>query len=269
MLLMSTFIGASNRFFNFTNSYQAFFYTSYIYIPVQSILYLYSSLLEICLVIERAVFFLPSRFKKLGNRSEKFFFCLFLFSIVCSIPLFFLFEPAYDDVELGFDQVFRIYYYGKSKFSTSILGRIISYFVYFVRDMLTLGLKIIFNIKTVSLVKNYTHRIKTEKLEFAQKISTVKLHNSSEKKLDATEYISKTDRYQTNLAIIMCLFSLFEHVFHILAYGFYFFDFIQVGTSLYLMGLLCLTLKHTSNFFVFYKFIYLFRTEIKKILSFK
>ena len=88
MLLMSTFIGASNRFFNFTNSYQAFFYTSYIYIPVQSILYLYSSLLEICLVIERAVYFCRAVLKNLGIDLKNFFFGFF-YSALCAAYLYF------------------------------------------------------------------------------------------------------------------------------------------------------------------------------------
>ena len=63
VIIMTTFTMNTHSFFEFTNTYEALFYGIYIYFCVISGSLLFSSFLEILMVIERLFYFLPTRFK--------------------------------------------------------------------------------------------------------------------------------------------------------------------------------------------------------------
>ena len=259
----------ANRSFNFLNEYANIFYGCFIYSPLVSILYLNSSLLEIFIVIERGLYFLPSRFKRFKKVGVKTMCALMLaLSFIISLPMFFLSYPEYIAIKLDEDTEKRIYYWGVAPFSLSVFGQIVTILMYIMRDILTLVIKVVLNGASVYLVRNYINKLKMEKLEFALKISSSKLHENKQNganKKQQDRYISKTDRNQTLLAIIMCVFSLFEHVFYTGSFILYFINSDLLGLFFYL-DMLSLALKHFCNFFIFYKFNYLFRTEFKKSL---
>ena len=97
-------------------------------------------------------------------------------------------------------------------FQRLLLANIVSYVLYFVRDVLTLILKILFNMILVYLVRNYLIKIRKEKIAFALKISSgTELHNN--KVCFNEELISKTNKKQAYFAIFICLFSFFENFF--------------------------------------------------------
>ena len=219
--LIPTFIQGTYRVFRFTNSYSAIFYGCYVYNMILSTLYLYGSFLEILIVIERSLYFLPSKFKimKITNIRA---FCLFLLllSFIICLPVVLILYPAYSDVKLDQNTTYRIYYWGKTKFSETSFGNLLTYLMYFFRDILTLVVKIVLNVSCVIMVKNYLDRLKMEKLLFAQKISTMAI--AIENGNNQASYISRTNRNQTYIAVIMCSFSLFEHVLYISSYLLYF-----------------------------------------------
>ena len=272
LLLISTFMGGSHRYLTFTNSFSALFYCSYFFAPIQSYLFFCSAFLEIAIVIQRALYFTPeSRQSKLFKfiHTYKFFIALFVLCALVNIPIFMVFEPAYVDIQLDSNEWYRLYYFGTTAFSESNAGKLISYAVYLIRDMLTLVLKIYFNIKTVKLVKEYKNKIMADKLEFALRISSATLHARDNVVLNTSNnsYISKTDRNQTKIAIITCFFSLIEHFLNIFSYVLYFFKFNQAGITLYGSTLMSITFKNLINVFIFYKYNYLFRSEVKKYLK--
>lgn len=267
LLITTTFTNTTHRIFSFTNSFPALVYGVYFYTPAQSILYLYSSFLEICILIEKMLFFLPTRFKKIKFiEFNKFFILLFILSVLINLPMFVLFEPTFIDVPLGKDEMFRIYFFMPTVFSFTIVGRLFSYLFYLIRDALTLIMKIFLNMKSVYLIKQYSNRIMIEKSEFALKISSPYLHEK-DNRTPQNAAVSKADRNQTYMAIILCFFSLLEHILYLMAFVLYFFNYSIVSYYLYYFAILSLTFKHTSNILVFYKFNFLFRTEIKKFLK--
>ena len=77
-------------------------------------------------------------------------------------------------------------------------------------------------------------------------------------------FISKTDRNQTYIAIIMCVFSLIEHLFYTLSYMMYFLKHFSLANIFYFLALVSICLKYIANFFLLYKFNDLFRSELKK-----
>jgi hypothetical protein len=52
------------RIFSFTYVYDALVFSMYFFCTVQPIVFLFSSFLEICVVIERTLYFLPKRYRK-------------------------------------------------------------------------------------------------------------------------------------------------------------------------------------------------------------
>ena len=265
LVLTTAPVFIANRTFNFVNGYENIFYGCFFYNPLISTLYLNSTLLEIFIVIERGLYFLPSRFKrfkKVGVR--KICILLLALSLLISLPMFFMSYPEYMTIKLDKDTEKRIYYWGVAPFSLSVFGKIITIMMYFIRDILTLVIKIVFNVVLVYLVRKYTNKLKMEKIEFALKISSPELHQNN-KNGAQEDYISKTDRKQTLLAIIMCVFSLFEQVLYIVPFFLYFFK-SDLTRLFYYLDMLSLALKHFCNFFIFYKFNYFFRTEFKKSL---
>ena len=267
LLIITTFINTTHRIFSFTNTYPALIYGTYFKEPLQTALYLYSSFLEICIVINKSLYFFPKRLNKTKYfENKKYFIILFALSIIVSLPMFFILEPTYTDVELGKDEWFRIYTFGITNFSYTLAGKAVSYLLYFIRDIFALIVKLVLNIMTVVLVKQYTNRLKKEKAEFELRLSssalsvndaTVVPNNDGSRQTN----ISKTDRNQTYTAIVICLFSIVEHVLYVMT--FFFLD-SAIAAYFYYFALLSLTLKHGSNVFVFYRFNFLFRTRMNK-----
>ena len=263
LVLMTTFIPATKRLFAFTRLYASVFYGCYFYTPTLSTLYLNASFLEICVVVERALYFLPSKYKKIKVMGlKKFCFILLLVSLIISSPNYLIFYPTYLDI----NNSTRIYYWTSSAFSATLIGKLSLFSMFIFRDILTLVVKIFLNIKMVYLVKNYLKRLSIEKKLFVQKISMPILHNQIclSNNQDKITYLSKTDKNQTYIAIMMCIFSLFEHLFYISAYILYFFQLEDIAAMVYYLALISLTFKHSSNFIILYKFNSLFRSQLKK-----
>lgn len=275
VLIMTSFSYLTKEIFQFSNSYAAIFYGCYIHVIFTSTLYLNSNLLEICILIGRILFFLPVSYIKYRFAKIKKL-CLILLSIsfLISLPFFFLMYPAYIDVRTGQSfQTKRMYFANFTPFAKSIGGQLQIYIIYIVRDVMTLIIKILLNSYSVFLVKNYLKNLKIEKLEFALKISLMTIDTNkrtdSVKNHESCIYISKTDRNQTYIAIIMCIFSLIEHLFYTLSYMMYFLKHISLANSFYYLALVSICLKYITNFFLLYKFNYLFRSQLKKILNSK
>ena len=266
--VMTTFITSTKRIFKFTNTYEAYVFGCYIYNPVMEIFYLNSSLLEISMVVERVLFFLPPRYLKFRIAKIRMY-CLILFFFSASIgwALSLFFEPGHLVVSLNKNTKYDIYFWKPTVFSKTSLGNIVSYVVYFVRDIFTLMLKIIFNIILVVLARSYVNKIMVENMNFALKISSgSQLHSKKigSKKDKNGKLISKTDRYQAYYAFFMCLFSFFENFFAITSFFFYFFNLPTFSPYLTFLSMFSRVMKHILNFCMFSKFNNLFRIGLKR-----
>jgi hypothetical protein len=266
LVLSTTFVTTSSRLFKFVISYEATFYSVYFYTPILSAFYLNSSLLEIYLVVERMLFFLPQRYKIFKIiRMKKFCLSLFITSVLVILPNYFILHPGYFDVPLDENTVYRIYSIHLTQFSETTVGKALAFLMYFIRDMLTLVAKLVLNTILVIHVRRYLFKLKMDKLNFALKISTSALHINN---IDFSRqsYITRTDRNQTYIALIMSLYSLLEHAFYIPSYVVFAIQPLyanNIAPILYFLCILALAFKHATNFFVLYKFNSLFRTEVK------
>ena len=156
---------------------------------------------------------------------------------------------------------------GITDFSFTTTGRVLLYLQYLIRDALPLIIKLILNSMLVYLVKSYVNKLKKEKLANAQKVLNVS--NDASVNIQSENYISKTERNQTYISLIMCIFSIFEHLLYIASYIFYFLDEFFDSSVYFCLACLFIAVKHMFNILILYKFNSLFKTELKKIFNMK
>ena len=269
LVIMTSFVGLTKKVFEFTNSYAAGVYSAYFYGPLLSTLYLNNSLLEIGIVIERSLYFMPSKYNRLKLTDFKILGSMaFFLSFAISLPLFFIAQPGYQDFQIDANQTFRLYSWRMSDFSTSLAGKSITYTMYFLRDALPLISNLALNFISVLLIRKYKKRLQNEKLAFAIKISNPSKIQTPNAELRNSEcYISRTDRNQTYIAIIVSVLSSFKHAFYILSYILFSLNEVDSFRIIYFLALISIILKHISNFFILYKFSFLFRTKFKKMFT--
>ena len=269
LVIMTSFVGLTKKVFEFTNSYAAGVYSAYFYGPLSSILYLNNSLLEIGIVIERSLYFMPSKYNRLKLTDFKILGSIaFFLSFIISLPLFFITQSGYRDFQIDANQTFRLYLWQMSDFSSSLAGKSITYTMYFLRDALPLILNLALNFISVLLIRNYKNRLQREKQAFAIKLSNPSSTQTPtpNRELRSNDcYISRTDRNQTHIAVIVSVLSSFKHFFYILSYILFSLNELDLFNIFYFLALISIILKHISNFFILYKFSFLFRTKLKKM----
>ena len=269
LVVMTSFIALTNRVFEFTNSYAASVYSSYVYRPLLSTLYLNNSFLEIFIVIERSLYFMPSEYNKLKSVDfKKLGTTTFVLSFIISWPIFSIVGPGYQDFQIYANQTFRLYSWQMSDFSMTLAGKSITYTMYCLRDALPLITNLALNFFSVLLIRKYMNRLQKEKLAFAIKLSnpfTTLTQTANTDVRNNDRYISRTDRNQTFIAVIVSVLSFFKHVFYILSYIMLSMNEVDLFNIFYFLALVSLIVKHISNFFILYKYSFLFRTKFKKM----
>ena len=90
IICSTVFILLAQRMFSFPNTYGAILYTIYFFSTLQPMLFLFSRFLQIFIVFERSMYFLPQRFRKMQNINfNRLILFLFLFCVILHIPTFF------------------------------------------------------------------------------------------------------------------------------------------------------------------------------------
>jgi hypothetical protein len=269
MSLVLTFTFTSQTFtvFDFTNSYGAMLYKGYFQLTLILSFYYNMSITEMCILFERLKYFLPARFKsyKILN-FERFSYALLAFSICINLPNSFILAPSYLDVEVENNSKCRIHSLAPTHFAQTIIFRVINYFIFIFRDLLTLLTKLVLNILATVLIQRYMARIKKEKKEFAIKISSNELHsNKIESNSNQTVgYVSKMQRRQIYLVLIRSTFSILRHILCIATFVLFFFEGSIPVDLIFYSFMLIVSIECFSNIFLLYNFYELFRAELKK-----
>ena len=81
-----------------------------------------------------------------------------------------------------------------------------------------------------------------------------------------TSFIKKN---QTYISLIMCIFSILEHLFYIFSYILYFLNEYSDSNIFFYVATLFITNKHLFNILILYKFNSLFKSELQKFLNLK
>ena len=263
LLLITTFVNCTYRIFDFTNTYEATFYGTYFMSPLITILFFTASLLEICIIIERSSKFSQGLFNFLLIKNIKLTtLIIYVVSIIINIPVFFTNYPENIDIGLS-NSTFRLYYWGVSEFSVSLFGSILTYSIYFIRDIVVLIIKIILNILSVHLVKRYLYKIKVD-VPISQNNQNEISENQNNK--PQKKYIGVTDRNLTYMAILMCIMSAFENFLFVASNIYYTISINEISTTIIFFSYFILAFKNSLNFFAFFFFNKSFNTELKNTL---
>ena len=266
LILATTFVFSSYRIFDFSNSYEALFYSSYFHGPLLLTFYSFGGLLEIFITIERALTFMPkSTLKKIINYNF-FWLILLIFSILINIPVYFINYPTYDTVQLDTGLTKRFYYWGVTYFAASSTGIGITYALYTIRDLISLLVKIGLNVFTVNLIRKYFNRISSDLQGGVSAVPKLSNGNAIENSAQNIKtYVTEVDRNLTYTGLIMCVLSSFENVFVIVSYILVNYDYL-LSYFLFLLSYLFLALKQFSNLLVLYYFNNFFREQFRKII---
>ena len=268
LLQTTAFTNKTYRLFSFTNTYEAMFYGCYFYTPLVSILYINISLLEICIIVRRILYFnkYPFIFRKYF-KTKIVCSILLLISILVNFLIYFMFKPYYVQVIIEDNSLFGINFIIQTEFFLTLSGTMLIHVMFEIRDILILLVKLVLNIILVVLIRRYIIKIKTEKKEFSMRISTNMLHTEVPISDKAPNYLNSTERNQTYLAIIMCVFSAIKHLFYIASYIIKFINNDNFAFYIYYLFLLSISIESLTNFLLLYKYNNLFKCEFRKSFS--
>ena len=264
VLLMTRFITTVYKF-DFTNSYSVSFYSNFFYAPFVSIFYLNGNLLESFITIERILKVHPNKQVKKMIKLKHFWIFVFVLSVVINLPSFFLTKPGYVDIMLGNSNLVRNFYNKQTEFSMTALGKILTYLMFFIRDFITLVIKIGLNLISILLIKKYINKISASSTSKFYRTSSTIIKDESNNIATKKAYITKIDKNLTFIAVIMSVLSSFENLFFIVSYIYLVFSLNQIGWTLYFLSNFMVALKHISNLFILYFFNNLFKDEFKKL----
>ena len=247
---ISALFATTHNIFSISNTYEVVYFSYWATWFAANSLILFSSCIEISLVVEKILFLLPARFGRIKFIGfYKFFFFLFIVCLLINLPGLFLFEASYADIQLDQNTTFRIWFIGVSDFSYSPTGEILNYLGYLFRDILPMFSKIVINSLSVYLVRRY--------VENKQRFVTTAANSN----------LVNFDQKQTYVALVMSVISLFEHMLYIASYVYYFVNNYDLSTIVYVAALLFIALKHLFIFFILILFNNLFRNEVKKFFK--
>ena len=185
-------------------------------------------------------------------------------SLIINIPNFFVSQPFYLYFKLNDSTIIRKYLAKPTVFSASNLGKLITYLIYFIRDILTLIIKIILNIYAVVLIRKYFYKVKSN----LKRVNSVSGQMENSTGLNTKSYYTKVDRNLTFISITMCILSSFENIFYIASYVLAAFKYDETLLNLYFFSNIIIAFKHSSNLIILYSFNSLFKEEFKKIFWF-
>lgn len=263
-LMQATLVTTSTfRYFEFSNSNEAIFYATCIFLPVSNIFLLFGSTLDICLSLDRCSIFVPKLKKFFKYSSKAICLVLFIISILISVPYFFVNKPSYYDAQLDSNTYFRIWYWDITPFATSLVGHILAYAGYFIRDVFFLLIELTFNFLSIVLFRKYFKN----KENFFKTNQNFKMKTESPNELDISrqtiEKLYVKEKNITLMVIIMCFFSILNHLMYLLVTLYFYFANDLTGYTLAALVFFISTLKNFSNFGLLYFFNLNFRKCFK------
>ena len=151
--------------------------------------------------------------------------------------------------------------------------------IYFFRDVVTLAMQLGISIASIVLLKKrikinehitiISHKDQTTILDTANPITSTLIKNTSahNSKRDDETFLNKVNRKLTKMVVIMCIFSIIEHISFINCTIIYSLRQDVVAFCVCFFSNFSIALKHFSNFFLFLSFNSLFLEEFRNIFK--
>jgi hypothetical protein len=155
LISISNFFWDTYRILPWSNSYWTQVWLNFVYTPISNVSYFYSSLLDICILLDRIATF--NSFVRSCMTLPCRFVCLItlLVTLVIDLPYFFVFVPAYNVSKLNATTEITIWFSSTSSFATSTAGTVVTFVVYALRDVLVMVIQIVLNIVSVLLLREH------------------------------------------------------------------------------------------------------------------
>jgi hypothetical protein len=149
------FAANSKRMFPWGNAWWTHAYWLYWYCPVAVTGYVYGTLLDILITLDRISTF-NKRVQVFFKYSPRVMALITLgISVIIQFPWYFVFVPASLVVTLDTGHVYEIWYAGQSAFAYSNAGQIVLYIIYGFRDITLMLVMIALNFTSVRYIKTY------------------------------------------------------------------------------------------------------------------
>jgi hypothetical protein len=184
------------------------------------------------------------------------------------LPYYFVFVPASQTVHLTRTKFFTIWYSYTSAFAHSLPGQIITNAVNVLRDLVVLIIEIVLNAISLVLLKKYLNRKMRLQGMTSRSLGADGTTASTAASQQRGDHISKADQRATLMAILMCLFSVIDHVLMITQILYPYFNFDLTVFVLYFLGGVFQPVKCCLDFGVFFFFNKNFRKVCKKSFGF-
>ena len=256
LLLSSYFVVSTYRFFEFTTASETYIYGVYFYLPIYSTFYFVNSFLDVYISMERLSIFIPSirRIDRLSWKSA----CLTIFStcLLINFPTFFIYNAGTYTVELNNLEMYSITTWIKTTFSKTTAGIAIVYAIYFMRDALIMGIEIFTNVLLVVLMKKHL-----------SKKRNVIFNSDNPESHAVIKNITKADKNLIYMVIIMCLLSALEHISFLACTSYFLISQDLLAYTTCYASNQIISIKHSSNFFLFFLFNNMFRKAFKNVFK--
>jgi hypothetical protein len=244
------------RFFEFTTASETYIYGVYAYLPIYSTFYFVNSFLDVYISMERLSIFIPG-FEKIDKFSWKivgliiYIVCLFI-----NLPTFFIYNAGTYTVQLDNLEMYSITTWLKTDFSKTPAGIAIVYAIYFIRDVLIMAIEIFTNVLLVVLMKKHL-----------SKKRNVIFNMDNPEATDVIKNITKADKNLIYMVAIMCLLSGLEHISFLACTGYFLISQDLLAYSTCYASNQIISIKHSSNFFLFFLFNNMFRKAFKNVFK--
>jgi hypothetical protein len=280
------FLGNSYQILPWSNGYWPQAYFNFILIPVTCILYFYGSVLNIFILLDRIAYFNKTVNKFFTLPPYKICAISFVAVFVIDMPFYFQFVPLFEIKRIDANTTFTIWFSGNSEFINSHLGKILTYVLVSIRDLGIVIVEIILNITSIVLLKQHfekkkqiaapTHLKNTESSHSlngptnrnaSETEGTANQHGTSVSRKCRSSGGSRAEQRATLMCIILCVFSIMNHVvmFTCIIYPYFSFDFNVF--ILYLLADFFFTLRTVLDFLIFFFFNKIFRKKCFEIFS--
>ena len=260
-LILTTRFATTMYKFDFTNTYAASFYREVFYTPILYVIYMYGNLLDIIIIVERLLYVHPIEILKKIVNFKYLWVILITSCFLLSIPNFFATSTDYINIMLNNSTLIRNYYSKKTEFIQSTFGQVMAFTLFFIRDVLTLIIKVILNIISVILVKNHLKKKKT-------RISNLKTNDAQTNNKISNEqfHIDKVNREQTYIAMVMTVLSSLENLSFVVSNAYLILSLDQSSRIVYFLSNFVILIKHASNLIIYF-YNFLFRKEFLKLFT--
>ena len=249
------FLHKSYGYLKLSNSYEAFFYRTYIYTPTLNALTQFQGFLDALISLNRLRACLPRLKHKLPIPPLMICLCLFLVSILVSIQYIFTSSLHILTVKPSPTESLTLYMIQETNFTLSTSGEYLNSINYVLRDILVYLVVIILNVITLPKLKKI----------LKEKKSTT---NDNNVNLDQTNTLEIN---KTITALVLCLISIIEHVVLIYVdFGMYSYDdasFNYMKCLFDSVEALAISIKQLANFFIFVLFLKAFRQDLKNLFG--